>query len=126
MTGRLDKPLPVDWDQIPGARGCPSQSCSYRDLYAGLKLLRVNNLYGLSTQNTEYQKEVVKRLNLPYEILSELILKPKTELNLSTFNVNGMILLKRLTMVIEKDKIIRVFYPEFLPDGNANTVLNWL
>ena len=71
MTGQPDKPLPDNWDNIPGARGCTPQSCSFRDNFNEFKKLNVDNIFGLSTQNTEYQKEMVKRLNLPYQVLSD-------------------------------------------------------
>ena len=38
MTGRPDTPLPDNWDEIPGARGCTPQSCSFRDHYLELQL----------------------------------------------------------------------------------------
>ena len=51
MTGQPDKPLPDNWDNIPGARGCTPQSCSFRDNFNQLKKLSVDNIFGLSTQN---------------------------------------------------------------------------
>ncbi len=126
MTGDPTKSLPEGWDDIPGARGCTPQSCSFGNLYTELKQLGINQLYGLSTQSTEYQREAVNRLNLPYNMLSDANLKLKSALNLPTFNIEGMILLKRLTMIINDSKIIKVFYPVFPPDKNAETVLKWL
>jgi peroxiredoxin len=31
----------------------------------------VNSLFGISTKNTEYQKEAKERLHLPYDLLSD-------------------------------------------------------
>src|SRR5665647_3321444 len=59
------------WDQIPGARGCTPQSCSFRDHFGELKRLGVAQLYGLSTQDTAYQQEAATRLHLPFAILSD-------------------------------------------------------
>ena len=126
MTGRPDKPLPDGWDQIPGARGCTPQSCSFGNLYSDMKLLGISHLYGLSTQETEYQREAVKRLGLSYDMLSDIDLKLKTALNLPILKVDGMTLLKRLTMVIEDGRITKVFYPVFPPDKNAEAVMEWL
>ena len=53
-TGRPGQPLPEGWDAIPGARGCTPQSCGFRDHFADLKRLGVAQLYGLSTQTTDY------------------------------------------------------------------------
>ncbi len=55
MTGRPDTPLPDAWVEIPGARGCTPQSCTFRDHYAELLALNTD-VYGLSTQSTAYQK----------------------------------------------------------------------
>ena len=84
MTGQPDKPLPDNWDNIPGARGCTPQSCSFRDNFNEFKKLNVDNIFGLSTQNTEYQKEMVKRLNLPYQVLSDEKLEFTNQLKLPT------------------------------------------
>src|ERR1041384_1839658 len=70
-TGRPGQALPTGWDGIPGARGCTPQSCGFRDHFAELKRLGVNQLYGLSTQTTDYQREAVERLHLPFAILSD-------------------------------------------------------
>src|SRR5262249_60769078 len=68
MTGRPGVPLPEGWDAIPGARGCTPQSCSFRDHYTELKALG-SGVFGLSTQDSEYQREVRDRLHLPFGLL---------------------------------------------------------
>ena len=70
-TGVPGQAPPDGWDQIPGARGCTPQSCSFRDHFAELKRLGVSRLYGLSTQDTAYQREAVERLHLPFPVLSD-------------------------------------------------------
>ena len=125
MTGRPGVPLPVGWDAIPGARGCTPQSCSFRDHYTELKALG-SGVFGLSTQDSEYQREVRDRLHLPFELLSDSSLRLKSALRLPTFHVNGLELYKRLTLIVDRGKIEKVFYPVFPPDKNAEEVLNWL
>ena len=71
MTGQPNTALPKDWDEIPGARGCTPQSCSFRDNFSELKKLNVKNIFGLSSQSNTYQKELVERLHLPYPVLSD-------------------------------------------------------
>ena len=117
---------PPGWDLIPGARGCTPQSCAFRDHFAELKALDVNHLFGLSTQDTAYQREVAERLHLPFPILSDKYFSLTGALRLPTFQTSGMTLLKRLTLVINDGKIEHVFYPVFPPDRNARDVITWL
>lgn len=125
MTGRPGVPLPDGWDAIPGARGCTPQSCSFRDDYKELNAFGAG-VFGLSTQDTEYQREVRDRLHLPFQLLSDSSLKLKSAIRLPTFRVQGLELYKRLTLIVETGKIEEVFYPVFPPDKNAEEVLAWL
>jgi peroxiredoxin len=125
MTGRPGVPLPDGWDGIPGARGCTPQSCAFRDHYSELKSLETA-VFGLSTQTTDYQKDARDRLHLPFELLSDSELRLKQALGLPTFEVAGMELYKRLTLIAENGRIQKVFYPVFPPDRNADDVLAWL
>jgi peroxiredoxin len=125
-TGVPGKPLPHGWDAIPGARGCTPQSCGFRDHFAELRQAGVDHLFGLSTQNSEYQREAAERLHLPFAVLSDADLKFAKVLRLPTFQVEGMTLLKRLTLVVDDGRITHVFYPVFPPDGSAQEVVDWL
>lgn len=125
MTGRPDTPLPDGWDEIPGARGCTPQSCSFRDHYSDLQKYNAC-VYGLSTQSSEYQREAKERLHLPFELLSDSSLELKEALNLPTFETAGMELYKRITLIVRDGIIDRVFYPVFPPSHNADEVLKWL
>ena len=116
---------PDGWDLIPGARGCTPQSCGFRDHFAELKQLGVAHLFGLSTQDTDYQQEAASRLHLPFAILSDEKLLDKA-LNLPTFTAAGMTLLKRMALVIDDGVITKVFYPVFPPDKSAAEVVAWL
>ena len=125
MTGRPGRDLPQGWDEIPGARGCTPQSCSFRDHHAELRDHGAR-VFGLSTQDTEYQREAAGRLHLPFELLSDQRLAFAEALSLPTFEADGMILLKRVTLIIEDGRIEKVFYPVFPPDKNAEEMLAWL
>jgi peroxiredoxin len=125
MTGIPNKPDPDGWDNIPGARGCTPQSCSFRDNFSHLKKLNVS-IFGLSTQTTEYQKEMVERLHLPFPVLSDEKLEFAKQLNLPVFEVENMKLIKRITLVLNNNKIIKYFYPVFPPDKNVNDVIKFL
>ena len=125
MTGRPDVPLPQDWDMIPGARGCTPEACAFRDHHAELNGLNTD-VWGLSTQTTEYQREMVARLHLPFEVLSDSEHLFADALELPTFEVAGMRLLKRLTLIIRDGAIEHVFYPVFPPDTHAEIVCSYL
>jgi peroxiredoxin len=99
-TGQPDVENPDGWDMIPGARGCTPQSCSFRDHFAELKGLGVDQLFGLSTQDSGYQSEAAKRLRLPFPILSDEAGALTEALNLP--------------------------YPVFPPDQSASDVIAWL
>ena len=117
---------PDGWDTIPGARGCTPQSCSFRDHAGELKALGVNQLLGLSTQDTAYQREAAERLHLPFPVLSDEKLELTKAMKLPTFVAGGMTLLKRMAWVVDDGKITKVFYPVFPPDKNAEEVIAWL
>jgi len=125
-TGVPGVDLPPGWDDIPGARGCTPQSCGFRDHFAEVKALGASHLFGLSTQDTDYQREAAERLHLPFAILSDAKLAFARALNLPTFSVAGMTLLKRMALVIDDGIIDKVFYPVFPPDKNAAEVMAWL
>jgi peroxiredoxin len=125
-TGQPGIENPPGWDMIPGARGCTPQSCAFRDHFAKLKTLGVRYLFGLSTQDSLYQREAVERLHLPFPILSDQHLRLTNATRLPTFQTSGMTLLKRLTLIIDDGKIQHVFYPVFPPDQNARDVVAWL
>ena len=125
-TGRPGQAMPTGWNAIPGARGCTPQSCSFRDHFDELRALGVRRLYGLSTQDSDYQREVVERLHLPFAILSDADFALQRALRLPTFAVDAMVLLKRMALVIDDGKITKVFYPVFPPDQNAEEVIAWL
>ncbi|MES9994118.1 MAG: peroxiredoxin [Candidatus Thiodiazotropha sp.] len=125
MTGRPDTQLPDGWDEIPGARGCTPQSCSFRDHHAELKSLNAW-LFGISTQTTSYQLEAKERLHLPFDLLSDSGLALKDHLQLPTFEAAGMELYKRITLIVQDGVIVKTFYPVFPPSENAEEVISWL
>jgi peroxiredoxin len=123
LTGDPSVELPEDWDMIPGARGCTPQSCSFRDHFAELRSLGVDQVFGLSAQDTDEQKEAAARLHLPFPLLSDRELALTSALRLPTFAVAGRTLLKRVTLVVRDGRIAKVFYPVFPPDQNAAAVI---
>jgi len=124
-TGTPGEPLLPGWDDIPGARGCTPQACSYRDSAGAFDAMGVT-LLGLSAQAPETQDEFRARESIPYELVSDTGLKLAGDPGLPTFEASGLTLYRRLTMVIRNGVIEKVFYPVFPPDQDARSVLNWL
>ncbi|MBU3620011.1 peroxiredoxin [Polynucleobacter sp. CS-Odin-A6] len=125
MTGQPNVALPDGWDQIPGARGCTPQSCSFRDHYQELQALGAE-VVGLSVQSTEYQQEMADRLHLPFPIVSDLDYQFQRALQLPTFVAAGMTLLKRITLIANDGVIEAVHYPIFPSDSDPAWVIKHL
>jgi peroxiredoxin len=125
MTGRPGQALPDGWDAIPGARGCTPQSCAFRDHHRELAVLGAE-VFGLSTQTTEYQREMAERLHLPFEVLSDASFAFTDALRLPSFEAAGMRLIRRLALIVREQRIEHVFYPVFPPDESADQVIDWL
>jgi peroxiredoxin len=124
-TGKPGEPLPPGWDDIPGARGCTPESCAFRDANDGLEKLGAR-VQGLSAQSLADQHEFARRMELPYSLLSDPELELASAMRLPTFEVAGMKLYKRLTLIAREGRVERVFYPVFPPDRNAADVTAWI
>jgi peroxiredoxin len=126
LTGRPGRDLPEGWDSIPGARGCTTEACDFRDHHQDLVAAGASRVYGLSSQDTAYQREVAERLSLPFDMLSDPSLRLAGTLGLPTFEAGGLTLFKRLTLIIRDGAIEHTFYPVFPPNEHAQQVLGWL
>ena len=124
-TGVPGEALPQGWDAIPGARGCTPQACAFRNHAADLARLGAR-VFGLSTQDTTYQREMAERLHLPFEVLVDAQCASADTLRLPTFTVDGMRLIKRLTLIARGSRIEHAFYPVFPPSSSASDVVAWL
>jgi len=125
-TGKPGVANPDGWDMIPGARGCTPQSCAFRDHVVELQTLGVQRVFGMSSQDTDYQREAAQRLHLPFALLSDQALMLARAMRLPTFEGEAATLLRRLTLVIRDGVVEHVFYPVFPPDRNAGAVIEWL
>jgi peroxiredoxin len=128
-TGVPGEPLPDGWDDIPGARGCTPQSCSYRDSLAAFERHGAR-LVGISAQSDAEQAEFAGREHITYPLLADPGLRLADALGLPTFEVAigavDITLYRRLTFVAEAGTIVKVLYPVFPPDRDAAAVLAWL
>lgn len=122
-----DSADPEGWDAIPGARGCSPQGCAFRDHQTELSILGAS-VFGLSTQDLHYLQSEVERLHLPFPLISDSTLQLKEVLNLPLLEMklDGVSFYKRITLIIRKGCIVKVFYPVFPPDKNAENVIRWL
>jgi peroxiredoxin len=124
-TGVPGQPLPAGWDDIPGARGCTPENCSFRDHARELEELGAA-VHGVSAQALEEQREFAERERMPYALLNDTELALARELHLPTFEVEGRRLYKRLTLIARGGRIEEVFYPVFPPGEHVNEVLTRL
>lgn len=124
-TGDPNKEPTPGWNDIPGARGCTPQTCAFRDHYQELRGLNAT-IHGVSTQTTNDQQAMAARLHVPFDVLSDADLTFTRALDLPTFTVESMTLIKRLTLIVKDGVIEKVFYPVFPPDKNPGEVIAWL
>jgi peroxiredoxin len=121
-SGRPGVPLLPGWDETPGARGCTPQSCAFRDAHPELGV----PVAGLSAQTLDDQVEFAERNRMPFPVVADPELRLGAALGLPTFEIAGLTLYKRITLVAEDARIVKVFYPVFPPDRNAADVLAFL
>jgi peroxiredoxin len=124
-TGVPGEPSPAGWDDIPGARGCTPQSCAFRDSLAEFAAMGAS-VIGISAQSPADQAEFAEREHIPFPLLADPGLRLADALRLPTFEVEGMTLYRRLTLVARRGRVVKAFYPVFPPDRNAAEVLSWL
>ena len=125
LTGNPDKKLPKNWNQIPGASGCTKENCSFRNNYENF--IQLNSLpIGISTQTIEDIKEMALRLGIQYDILSDSDLECVNKLKLPTFSVEGRTFIKRLTIIVEKNIIKKIFFPVVSLNKHVDDVIEWL
>jgi peroxiredoxin len=121
-SGKPGQPMLPGWDEIPGARGCTPQSCGFRDRYADFG----KRVAGVSAQSLDDQIEFAERNKMPFPVISDEWLDLARDPGLPTFEVEGLTLYKRLALIAEQGRIVKVFYPVFPPDRNAEDVFDWL
>lgn len=123
-TGRPDLPDPPHWDDIPGAHGSTPEIEGFRHLVGDFAEFGIE-IFGLSNQTLDYQREMVERLNVPFPILSDADGKFAAALRLPSFETGGTKYLKRLSIIACDGHVEAVFYPVKKPEAHARDVLKW-
>lgn len=102
---------PPGWAGIPGASGCTLESCTYRDQLAEFTAAGAS-VHGVSTQRPDEQRAFADKEQLRFPLLSDADLTLAAALRLPTFRASGVSRLKRLTLVVDRDRTIReAIYP---------------
>ena len=124
-TGRSGVSNPPRWDDIPGAHGSTPEAEGFRDRFDDYFALGVA-VFGLSSQDCDWQRELAHRLRLPYPLLSDSDFLFANALRLPSFYAGGVRYLARLTLILENGQLRKVFYPVHPPPQHAEEVLAWL
>ena len=69
---------------------------------------------------------MTNRLGIPFDVLSDAKLELKDSLSLPTFSIDNKIYLKRLTLIIEKKIVKKIFYPIYPIDKHVDDIIVWL
>ncbi|MEV8598121.1 winged helix-turn-helix transcriptional regulator [Streptomyces sp. NPDC052012] len=102
---------PPGWSDIPGARGCTLESCTFRDRHTEFAAAGAT-VHGVSTQRADEQRAFAEKEGLGFPLLSDADLELITALRLPTFRAAGVSRLKRLTLVVDRERVVRhVQYP---------------
>jgi len=123
-TGTPDMPTP-NWAEIPGAIGCTAESCAFRDRLRAFAAAGAT-VMGLSAQSHEAQQRFAERKEINFPLLSDDALRLAQDPGLPTFEAGGRRLYRRLTLVADSGRIVKVFYPVFPPDTHPAAVLAWV
>ncbi|MGW1405812.1 winged helix-turn-helix transcriptional regulator [Streptomyces sp. NPDC002403] len=102
---------PPGWAEIPGASGCTLESCTYRDRSAEFTAAGAT-VHGVSTQRPDEQRAFADAERLRFPLLSDAELELTAALRLPTFRAGGTSRMKRLTLVVDRDRTVReALYP---------------
>lgn len=124
--GKPKEPIPEDWNSIPGARGCTPQACTVSVAAPDLKSVGISNIFSLSTQEPEHQKATRQYLRLRHHLLSDEKFAFCDALRLPVLEWRSTRFIKRVTLLIDRGKIIWVDYPIFPATKSAETIMNFM
>jgi DNA-binding HxlR family transcriptional regulator/peroxiredoxin len=110
-------------EDLAGGVGCTLESCTYRDRLGEFAALCAT-VYGVSTQRADEQAEFARHNRIQFELLSDADLELTTALRLPTARVGGVPRLHRLTLVADRERVIRgVLHPITEVTGSVEDAL---
>ncbi|MGH3333623.1 MAG: winged helix-turn-helix transcriptional regulator [Nocardioidaceae bacterium] len=114
---------PPGWGDIPGAAGCTLESITFRDRYGDFEAAGVT-VRGVSTQRPDQLEAFAEHTQLPFALLSDTDLALAASLRLPTFRAAGVDRLKRLTLVVDGERVIQgVLFPVSDPAASVDDAL---
>jgi peroxiredoxin len=125
IGGPTNQALLDEWMTVPGAYGCTSEACGFRDHIAEFDR-RDAAVVGISAQSPDRLRQAAEGLALPYPLLSDEHLRLAETLLLPTFALRGDRYYKRLTLIIEQGVVDTVLYPVAPPSHAAEEALRVL
>jgi len=93
-------------DGVPAGPGCTLESCTYRDRLPDFAEYDAA-VVGVSTQRPEEQGDFARANRIQFPLISDADLELATALRLPTFRLGGAVRLKRLTLVVDRDRVVR-------------------
>ncbi|WP_410809298.1 winged helix-turn-helix transcriptional regulator [Micromonospora sp. 067-2] len=115
---------PLDWADIPGARGCTLESSTYASRYADFQAAGAD-VRGVSTQRPDQLADFAAHAHVPFPLLSDQDGRLAGGLLLPTFRAGGVSRLKRLTLLVDPLAVVRaVQFPVTDPAGSVDEMLD--
>ena len=108
---------------IPGGVGCTLEACTFRDRLAEFAALGAS-VRGVSTQGAAEQAAFARDNRIGFPLVSDAGLELAGALRLPTFRAAGAVRLKRLTLVVDVERVVRgVLYPVVDVTGGVEDAL---
>jgi len=125
MMAVPEKSLPAGLNNIPGARGCTPQNIVISEHIDDLLKYDATPI-GISTQPINELTKVSSLRKFVQPLVSDSDLEFQEKLNIPTFQFENKMMYKRLTLIVQESRIVKVFYPIFPPDNHIFEILEWL
>jgi DNA-binding HxlR family transcriptional regulator/peroxiredoxin len=117
---------PPYWSDIPGAGGCTLECLTYSSRAADFASAGAQ-IRGVSSQRPDQLAAFAAHAGLPYPLLSDADHRLTAALLLPTFRAAGVERLKRLTLLVDPEAVIRaVQFPVTDPAGSVTEMLEYV